>query len=226
MKKPQLLLPAMFITISGMAFSSCTSAVNTAIQTYRLATTGYHVYYTHKLWESLKTAEPIFAGYDCVRVQALVLPAKTDKIQEVRGAFVDNFKHIILKDLESAKLDGIEVCTDADCSCKGKILTVQFREEGYRDDILHKITVGGKLRGELLYIDGETGRVIRKDNLELAKNYEQLLWEIHLSVGTKAIKTYEVLHPNSGKELEEIVTNFNKIDPIKPEYKELFEKAR
>ena len=226
MRKSRLLLPLTFITISGMMFSSCTSAVDTAIQTYRLATTGYHVYYTHKLWESLKTAEPIFAGYDCVRVQALVLPAETDKMQEIRDAFVDNFKHIVLKDLEAARLNNIEVCTDTDCSCKGKVLTIQFREEGYRDDILHKITVGGKLRGELLYIDGETGRIIRKDNLELAKNYEQLLWEIHLSVGTKAIKTYEVLHPNAGKELEEIAADFNKIDPIKPEYKELFEKAR
>lgn len=212
--------------IAGLMFSSCTSAVDSVVTAYNLATTGYHAYYTHKLWESLKTAEPIFAGYDCVKVQALVLPAEGEDIQKVRDAFVDNFKYIVRKDLEAARLDNIKVCTDEGCECSGKTLIVRFREKGYKDDILHKITVGSKLRGELLYIDGETGKVIRKDNLELAKNYEQLLWEIHLSVGSKAVKTFETLHPNAGKELEQVVADFNKINPVKPEYKELFEKTR
>jgi len=219
--KKQLLLPVLLA--AGLTVSSCTSAVDTAIQAYNIATTGYHAYYTHKLWESLKTAEPIFAGYDCVKVQALVLPAKAEDIQKVRDAFVDNFKYIVKKDLEIARLDNVKVCTDSDCNCNGKTLIIQFEEKGYKDDILHKITVGSKLRGELLYIDGETGKVIRKDNLELAKNYKQLLWEIHLSVGSKAIKTFETLHPNAGKELEQVVADFNKFNPIKPEYEKLFE---
>ncbi len=224
MKKTNLFLPALLIL--GLTTFSCTSAVEQAVQAYHLASAGYHAYYTHKLWESLKTAEPIFAGYDCVKVQALVLPAETEEIQKVRNAFVDNFKYIVRKDLEAARLNNIKVCTDEGCECSGKTLIVQFKEKGYKGDILHRITVGSKLRGELLYIDGETGKVIRKDNLELAKNYKQLLWEIHLSVGSKAVKTFEVLHPNAGKELQQVVADFNKIDPIKPEYKKLFEKTR
>ena len=114
------------------------------------------------------------------------------------------------------------VCTK-DSECRGKTIVVRFIEEGYKNNIANRLFVGGKLRGRIQYIDKETGKVLHEDEIELAKNYETLFKQALTAIELKLLKELEV--EGKGDELQEAVNKVNNIDPIKPEYKEIFKKT-
>ncbi|SNR73673.1 hypothetical protein [Desulfurobacterium atlanticum] len=209
--------------VSAVMFSSCVGAVQEAVALYDSASALNKGYHSYKMVKSLKNAPPIFKDYDCVKVQTLIIPAEAGKAKELRDAFIDNFKYIVREYLKAAKLDNITVCDTDNCTCKGKTLVVQFLENGYSPNLFNRITIGGMLRGKLRYIDSESGKVLREENMEVAKDYKTLLQEIAMSVSTKAAQTALKLHPEENP--EKLIDRLNKVKPIKPEYEKLFENS-
>ncbi|WP_022846824.1 hypothetical protein [Desulfurobacterium sp. TC5-1] len=221
MKKTLVLLAA----VSAVMFSSCVQEVENAVSLYNTAVALNRGYHAYSMVDSMKNAIPVFKDYKCVKVQALIMPGKTEKVKKLRSAFVDDFSYIVREYVKAAHLEDVKVCSTENCTdCKGKMLVIQFLENGYSPNLFNKITMGGLLRGSLRYIDGESGRVIREEKLEDAKNYEDLLQEIAMSVGSKAAQTAITIYPD--KDPQKIIDEVNKVNPIKPEYRKLFEESR
>lgn len=192
---------------------------------YQLAATGVQVYsnaravsnasYANEMAKSMRNSEPIFNDYSAISVDTLIFPREGNKGDLVTAAFKDNVRYLIDQDLKEVTPDK-NICSDA--SCQGKIMVVQFKESGYDANFIQKITIGDKLRGNLFFIDKESGTVIRKEDIEATANYEQILHMVHASVVTKLLKGRQF---KDQKEAEGVVNKVNTIDPIKPEYKEL-----
>ncbi|GAB6064930.1 hypothetical protein JCM9492_00220 [Aquifex pyrophilus] len=165
--------------------------------------------------KQIRQSEPVFENYEAVKFEAFLNPREVENADELKRAFEDNVRWLIKKDLEVAGLN-LEVCQD---NCPENTIVIQFRETGYGESLAQKLLAGEKLRGKLYYVDKKSGRVIKEENLEVAGSYADLVREIHLSVGFKALKSVE--KTGDGERLKKAVEAFNRINPIKKEYEEL-----
>jgi len=197
---------------------SCLGAIQTvqmASSAFLSARAGYQGYNAVKMAKTIRESEPVFEDYQGVKVEVKL---NTDN-EELLKAFKDNMEWMIKKDLEIAEYEDRVVCSE---NCPEKTLIVQFVETGYGQTAVQKILAGEKLRGKLYYIDAKSGTVIREEPMEAASNYIDLLKEINLSVGMKALKRFE--KSGDGEKLKKKVDEFNNFSPIKEEYAELFKK--
>ena len=210
-----------FLGIASISLTSCVGtiqAVQTGIQAYQTASAGVQGFYGYKMLQSLRHAKPIFKDYDSIKVEALVFPRKN--IAGFPEIFRDNLQYDIEKAIEITKTNKV-VC-NIEGECKGKTIVVRFVEEGYKDDLAHRLFTGGKLRGVVQYIDKDTNKILHEDRIELARNYRELFNQSLLGIELKLLKELEV--EGKGDELQEAVNRMNSLDPIKPEYKQIFEK--
>jgi len=191
--------------------------VQTAAQIYRTGKTATQGYYSVKMVKSLKDAEPLFDGYDSVKVETLIVPRDEEKTGNIISAFKDNLYYIVETDLQVVQ-SGKSICSGE--SCSGKTMLIQFREKDYNSNTAQRIFMGNKLRGKLYYIDKQTGTVIKEEDLEAVSNYKQILEMIHTSVVSKLLKSIK-----DASKAQEAVNRVNRVDPIKPEYKELFKES-
>ncbi|RME64183.1 MAG: hypothetical protein D6778_08410 [Nitrospirae bacterium] len=206
------------IVLFGCGAVQTVQTIGAVAMNARALTQGY---YGMKMAKAMKNAEPIFQNYDSLRVEVLLNPREGDA-KTLTDAFKDNLQWLIPKDVQVAGLE-LEVCGSV-TSCKGRTIVVQFKEEGYGTGIIKSFLIGEKLKGKLYFIDAQTSTIIAEKPLEVASNYADLIREIHIYVGTAALKTLEM--QKDAEKVRKAVDEFNKIDPIKDEYKELFAKAK
>jgi len=208
-----------FLGVVSVSLTSCLGtiqAVQTGIEAFQTGSAGVQGFYGYKMLQSLRNAQPIFKDYDSIKVEALVFPRKN--VEGFPEIFRDNLQYDIGKVVEIAKLNKV-VC-NAENECKGKTIIVRFVEEGYENNIANRLFTGGKLRGVVQYIDKDTNKVLHEDRVELTRNYEELFRQSLIGIEMKLLKELEV--EGKGKELQEAVNKVNSLDPIKPEYKEIF----
>lgn len=216
---------AIVILIYATLFTSCTETiqtirtVQTGVHIYETVSVGYNSFYAYKMLQSLRNAKPIFKDYQSIKVEALVFPRKNMK--NFPKIFQENLAYNIEQALKISELNKT-VCL-MDDKCIGKTIIVRFIEEGYKDDIAHRLFLGGKLKGSVQYIDKESRKILHEDKIELAKNYEELFRLSITGIEVKLLKELEV--NGEGDKLQKAVNELNKINPIKPEYKEYFENS-
>lgn len=199
--------------VSGCAVYQLASTGAQVYNNSRALSTGYHA---NNMAKSMRNAEPIFKDYSAITVETLISPRDGDKGDQLVAAFKDNVGYLVDQDLKEVTPDKT-VCGAA--LCQGKVMLVQFKESGYDANAFQKMTMGDKLRGDLLFIDKESGAVVRKEDIEAMSNYGQVLRMVHSSVVSKLLKGRAF---KDQKEAEAVVNRVNTIDPIKPEYKDLF----
>jgi len=215
------------VLVSGLAaasvfLSGCLGVVQTAQiagGAFLSARAGYQGYSAVKMAKAMKKSQPLFENYDAVKVEVLLNPREGDQ-KRLAEAFKDNVKWMIEKDFEVIGVPGKAVCEE---SCPEKTIVVQFRETGYGESTAQKVLAGEKLRGKLYYIDMNSATVIKEEPLEVASNYADLIKEINLSVGIKLLKGIE--KEGDAKKLKEAVDRFNRFNPVKEEYRELFKQS-
>jgi len=210
------------LTASSVFLTGCLGAVQAvqmASMGFMSARAGYQGYNAVKMAKAIKNSEPIFENYDAVKVEVLLNPREEDA-QKPAQAFRDNVKWMIEKDFEVIGVKKREVCEE---NCPENTLVVQFKEEGYGENLAQKLLAGEKLRGKLYYIDMKSGTVIKEEPLEVASDYASLIKEINLSVGMKILK--EIEKEGDEEKLKSAVDRFNKFNPVKEEYRELFKKS-
>lgn len=194
--------------------------IDTATNLYQLgnlATTGTHAY---KFGKSIRPEDaiPVFHDFANVRVDVLVLP-REGAAAAMTAAFIDNLRHLIATELRESKLSAA-VCED----CQSPWLTIQFREKDYQENVLQKVYLGNKLRGDFFYIDGTKGTVLKQESLEVADNYLALLEQTRVSVVGKVIKSLQAA--GREKEIEAYIDGANRRSTalVKPEHAALLKK--
>lgn len=214
--KKKLLSLALFVSVPFI--ESCVGAVQ-AVQIaaggFLTARGGYQTYHATKMAKAIRESEPLIEDYQGIKVEVKL----NTNNEELQRAFKDNMEWMIKKNLEIAEYNDRVVCSD---NCPEKTLIIQFVETGYGETTVQKILAGEKLRGKLYYIDAQSRTVIKEEPLEAASNYIDLLKEINLSVGMKALKRFE--KPEEGEKLKAKLDEFGKFFPVKEEYVELFKK--
>lgn len=207
--------------VFSVLLSGCLSTlqtVNSARGIYNNTKAGVTAYHSYDTVKAIAQAEPLFKEYDSVKVDVKLAPRESGLEKDLASAFDDNVEYVVQENSRISDLS-VSLCNDI---CSGKTIVVQFKEAAYNSNIVQAITVGGKLRGKLYYTDYESGNVIKEEKLEVAENYEGLLKRIHASVGSKMIKSMD---DPEGERAEEVAEKFNKFNPVKPEYRELFQQT-
>lgn len=195
------------VVVLGLATGGCLGALETAktvADTYQSARGLSHLYYTGKMAKSLKEQEPLFKDYDRVQVRALVKPRKADDAAQVTAALEEALAYAVAEELEAAQLPA-RVCLG---NCRGRVLTVQLKEEGYDQNLFQKLTIGDKIRAKLYFVDAGSGAVVREEQLEAVETYADFVQLVRASVGVKAAKTMQAL----GRSEEDVVAFVNGAD--------------
>lgn len=173
-----------------------------------------NAYYSYKMVKSLHDTQPIFNGCQYIEIVTNIAPREDEKAKVVIKAFQDNLIYIVQKDLETTESES-KLCEKS--PCPGKSIIVQFKETGYDENILQKVFMGSSLRGNLFFLEKETGTILALENLEGMSNYKDLLGMIHTSVSLKLLKGIQ-----DSTKMQNSMNKINGFDPIKPEYKTLF----
>lgn len=214
-----ILLTGIGVASQAQAFGGFFGSINKAVDLYSNVKAGAQMYHSYDLVKTIRTAEPLFRDYDYVMVRVEINPRETEAGHDLSAAFKKNMHFIIEKDTQTSG-DYLRVC---ESECAGRTLVIQFKETGYDRNLIQKLTVGDMLRGELYYLNYENAEVLKIENLEIAKDYIQLLQEIHMSVVSKIIKSMnEEGGQQDEKEMRKMVEEYNTFDPVMPEYRELF----
>jgi len=166
----------------------------------------------------LKDAEPYFSGYSSVVVSAKVAPRKS--VDGFVDAFRDNMAYLVRESAVAVNAD-LDTCIAVQ-GCGGRVLVVQFTEGGYRDNIVERITLGDRLRGELAFIDLGTGEILGTKSIEVQKDYEGLMQGIRGAVSYTMLRSFPQA---SGDATEQAVTAINNIEPIAPRHRAMFKRS-
>jgi len=203
------------------AFGGIFDMVSGVSSLYNNVKAGTMMYHSYDLVKTIRTAEPLFKDYDNVMVRVQINPREDVDGHDISAAFEKNVRYIIEKDTETSG-DYLKVC---ELECEGRTLVLQFKETGYNSNIVQKLTVGDKLRGELYYMDHDNAEVLKIEKLEMSDDYAGLLREIHMSVISKILKSMSEQGGRRDKrEMRGMVEEYNAFDPVMPEYRELFVK--
>jgi len=179
------------------------------------------------LVKSMRNARPVFLGYDMVKVEAQLRAREEGKSAELAAAFADNLGYLVEQDAGIAG-GSLKVCRESACS--GKIITVRFEEEGYGSNSAAKFVMGDLVKGKLVFVDQGTGTVLHEAPHAATDNYAKLLKQIHGILGYSVIKTEMDRTPKDDSSkfdarLKKLNAAFERIQPIKPGYSEIFEKG-
>lgn len=211
---------ASLVVFFGAALAGCSgmSAVGTIADTYngvKGAATGYH---SMSMVKDLKTAQPVFKGYNSVLVLAEVAPR--EKVENLPSAFADNIGYNV-QGLARIIRVPVQVCAQLQ-QCAGRPVVVQFREDAYDRNFVQKITMGSKVRGKLLFSDAASGKIITESRIEAVDNYYALAEIISGSLYASMVKSYPPTTSAEGDRIQKEVEAFQK---VKPMYKGMFEKT-
>lgn len=179
--------------IAGVAVLSGCAAIDTAQNVYSAARTGYTMKSAVADVKDIRDAEPVFAGFTAVVVIADLQPRDKQQAASIPGAFADSMAYQV-QQMASAAGARLYVCASMQ-SCGGRVLTVQFREEGYGASWAEKVTMGSKLKGKLLFVDG--GQVLSEKRVEGVATYGELLGLIRGSLLGGMVKSYPSADPNA-----------------------------
>lgn len=198
--------------IAGLA--GC-SAVTGAVQTVNNVRAGTNAYDAWTMAKDLRSAKPLFAGYDAAVGLADVQPR--NGAPDVQAAFTDNMVYLLE---QSAAATGAAVAACVDLAhCGGKhVLVVQFREKA-PDNTLQRLAAGDRVRGVLDFTDSTTGQVVGETRIEAADSYGTALQAISVAIRSAMFKSYP---PGNSSAAQSRMSAMNQLDPIKPEYKSLF----
>lgn len=178
-----------------------------------------------EMTKSMNDSEPFINNYDAIKVEVQVFPRDEEQQSSLIEAFSENISYIVEQNLAAIDIRA-EFCSE---SCPAKTLVVQFRESGYEPTLANRIFRSGSMRGDLFFIDSENASIVDTDKIEVGQNYSHLLTFIHTSVAGKVLSAYreQVLAEErdedvARKKLEVAGEKLVAIDPIMPEYTELF----
>ncbi len=209
--------PAVLLSTIWGCFSAV-DTVQTATGLYGAAQAGSAMYHANEMVKSLEDETPVFQGYDRVRVEARVAP-RGDDAEAVREAFRNNLAYLVAGELAAAELPA-KVCL---ANCAGRVLTVQFVEEGYDDNLFQRLTMGGKLRGKVHYVDAADGSVVLTDVIESVETYADLAALVQTGIAMKVAKTLEA----GGRDAEALARYMSgrvERPAVRPEYQDILER--
>lgn len=208
------LFSVLFLGFVGVSLSAC-GVVQAGYGVYQTANAATKLSQAKEMADSFKNQEPTFVGFENVEVDVLVAPRGEESSQKLVTAFKDNVEYIVEQNFEAMDRSK-KVCRGEDCN--GNTIVVQFKEKAYDETVMQKLFLTGSVRGSLYFVDKQTGRVLRQESFEGAGNYGDLLKGINTSVGLKVLKSIQ-----DPKKAQKAFEKFNEIEPIKPEYKKLFQ---
>ncbi|MBI1912938.1 MAG: hypothetical protein HYS21_13180 [Deltaproteobacteria bacterium] len=208
------LFTVLFLGAVGVMLSAC-GPLQAGYSIYQTANAATKLSQVKEMADSLRNQEPTFIGFENVEVDILVAPRNEENSQKLVTAFKDNVEYIVEQNFEAMD-SSKKVCRSEDCD--GKTIVVQFKEKAYDENVMQKLFLTGSVRGSLYFVDKQTGRVLRQESFEGAGNYGDLLRGINTSVGLKVLRSIQ-----DPKKAQKAFEKFNDIEPIKPEYKKLFQ---
>lgn len=191
-----------------MSLSGC-AAIDTAQNVYTAARTGYTAKSAIADVKDIRDAQPVFAGYSAVAVSADLQPREKQYAASVPSAFSESIAYQV-QQLASAAGARLYVCASLQ-ACGGRVLSIQFREEGFNAGWAEKLTMGSKLKGKLLFVDGGTGQVVGEKRVEGVDTYAELLGLIRGSLIGGMVKSY----PQTSVEA------LNQTQAVKPGYEQI-----
>lgn len=144
--------------------------VMNALQTVESVRSGVSNYHAMTSVKDLTELNPYFAGYDSVRVAALMAPGENQEAFQV--AFAANLERVVA-DAARATQTPLTVCSEAR-QCSGRTMLLQFTEDAYDRNIVQRLSVGHKLRGTLRFVDATSAETVGEKRLEIAKDYAAL----------------------------------------------------
>ncbi|WP_273453700.1 hypothetical protein [Nevskia ramosa] len=183
-------------------------------QSARTVTTGYH---SVTMLKDLKSANPVFAGYDSAVMLAEIAPR--EKALSLPDVFASNMA-VYTSSVAQTVRSPIKVCK-AVADCPGKVLVVQFKEDAYDRNLLQRLTIGDKIRGKLIFIDQATGRIIEEKRAEMGENYASLA---KVTSGYIMLSMYKSFPPASNAEGDRIGKELEKTPIIAPQYEDVLGK--
>lgn len=202
------------VLLSGCAAAGALNSVASGYNTVRSGMAARSAYVSAK---DLRNAEPVFSGFSTVMTYADIKPR--ENADELPAYFADNMRYLVD---ENARATGVRVQTCAASQrCGGRVLTVQFVEDGFNRNIVEKVTMGSKLRGQLNYIDAGTGQILHSVRIEGTDDYRNTMSLIHGSMSMSMLRTTGV----EGKAAEGVVERVNAIEVIKPGYERVFDRS-
>lgn len=181
----------------------------------RNVTTGYHALTSVK---DLTNSQPNFAGYSSVLVLADISPR--EDAANLPLIFASNLA-VYTQSVARTVRAPLQVC-QAMNQCTGRVLVLNFKEDAYDRNIVQKITVGDNLRGKLYFTDSASGRILEEKRVELSENYAKLAQTTTGFIGYSMLKSYPAA---SEAEMERVMSEFEKIPPVAPQYERVLGKA-
>lgn len=196
------------ITIAAASLSGC-AAIDTAQNVYTAAKTGYTVKSAVADVKDIRDAQPVFSGMTSVAVSADLYPRNQARDATTRSAFIDSMSYQV-EQLASAAGARLYSCPSLQ-TCGGRVLSIQFREEGYAANWAEKATMGSQLKGKLLFVDGGTGQVIGEKRVEGVNTYSEVLGLIRGSLLGSMAKSF----PTAS------IDALNQVRAVRPGYESL-----
>lgn len=201
------------LVLAGVSLQAC-GPLQAGYSIYQTANAATKLSHAKEMAESMRNMEPTFKDFESIRVEVLVTPRNEADSQKIIAAFKDNVEYIVEQNFNAMDKTKKICWQDA---CNGKTIVVQFKETAYDETVMQKLFLTGSLRGSLYFIDKQSGTVVRQEKMEGAKNYHDLLGLINASVGLKVLKSID-----DPKKAQKAYDRFNELNPVKPEYKNLF----
>lgn len=204
------------IAAAVAALAGC-SAVNTASSVYSNVKAGMGAKSAYTTVKDMKDAQPVFVGYTAVVATAEVAPRK--EIAGFPEAFADNMRYLVTESARAVSAP-IQACVSVQ-ACGGRVLAIQFTEDGFNRNLVERVTMGDRLRGKLVYMDLAGGRVIAEKRIEGVEDYTAMMGLIRGSLAAAMLKSFPPT-PDSGKTAAD---SLNRIASIKPGYEKLFKSS-
>lgn len=178
-----------FVLLAIIALPGCmgaVAAVDTGVSVFGAAKAGTTAYHSFSMVKDMRNSEPVFRGHSGAIVHVKIAPREDN--EQLPEDFKRNLIYLVN---ESAKRLDVQLVGCADHSqCSRPALGVQFIEDAYDQNLMHKVTMGDKIRGRLVYVNLNNGAVMNEVRIEAAEDYHHVMQLISGSIRFSMLKSF------------------------------------
>lgn len=215
----------LFFAALALAYLTGCSGVNAALEVAHAVKSvrgATNAYYSFKMISNLNDPFPAFAGADVASFSFNISPRLGQDHEAIKNAMHAAVTEHARKVFQYT---GLRV-TACSASCPtGQRVDALFTETGFSDNIINRISVGKKLRGQLSYADANKGTMLSSQQVDTMENYGQFVILMNNYTSALAIETASKERNLSDKQIHSMVDNINKLDTLPKKYKKVLSQA-
>lgn len=205
------------ILVAALALNAC--AVIDEVHNARQAV---NAFYGFKTIAGVQAPFPAYAQASVASFSVQIVPREGQDAavisRTMTAAMVDYARR-------AAAVTGLRITVCSTNCPAGQRIAANFTEKGYHKDIVNRIAMGDKLRGNLRIIDTASGNVEADQEINAMKTYADVVEFANAYIGGLIGASASKANDNSDKQNKAMVKRLNALDKLPKRYAKVLDQA-